>query len=228
MGSSFDVDDDRDDRDRGPRARPPGFPASVRAAGVLWIVFGGIGLLGVFLSFGVLVASAGRATGPNFCGVLIPVVFLIVGIQTVSGSINSMVGPAVASLVFGCIYLGLGALVAVLGVGALADARHIEPAILVIAAMILVGLGILLVTAGTLALVGKDRYFLWKRGWRRRWRDFERDEEEERRRWRSRRDRDEYDRDDRDDRDDREDRDDRPRKRYPDDDDRISPGDKDR
>src|SRR4051794_41003528 len=107
--------DDYDDDAPSPRRGAP-FPSGVRLAGIIWIGFGALGIIGALfnfaMSFGNAAAAQGRGAGgaPNFCslgcGLIIPIVFLMVGIQTVKGTAKGVLGNAIGSIVFGLLYLG--------------------------------------------------------------------------------------------------------------------------
>jgi hypothetical protein len=198
-----DYDDDPDDWDELPE-----FPASVRTAGVLWVVFGVLGLVTLVVSFALaagLVAAGGRTDPPGGLGAIIPVFFLIAGIQTVSGTLTGVVFYGVGSIIFGCLYLGVGALILVFSLAPAADIR-IPPVALLAIGGVVFALGAMLVVAGILALTGNGAYKRWRRSLIRR--RVAREDEEER----------EYDRR----RERRYEEDDRPRRRNEDEeDDRI-------
>jgi hypothetical protein len=148
---------------------PPGdaqYPRAVHTAGVIWIIFGCLILLGaavnLLLTFGVAAAPRADAVG-GVCPVLIYVisgaVFVHVGVQSTRGTAKDTLGNGIGSLIFGLVDMGFGAL---LIVGAIAGGEVTG----VIAGTLgginlLVGIGLL--HAGVLALGGREEYKAWQR-----------------------------------------------------------------
>jgi hypothetical protein len=126
---------------------PTKIPGVVLAAGIIWIVFGGLGILGGVMSLG-----AG-ASGIAQLG--IAVAFLIAGIQTVTGKAKDTLGNAIGSFIIAGLGL-LGTLV-LSSIGGRLGGDFIG--VLVMIAVINCGA---LVTAGILALVGRERYRAWR------------------------------------------------------------------
>jgi hypothetical protein len=149
--------------------RPGGganFPATVYAAGVIWIVFGCVILLNALLTL--FLAPAPPQAGedqrpPNTCsvlmGVLFGAVFIHVGLQSVKGPAKDTLGNAVGSILLG---LGNGAFGAMMVVGGLATGGTVGVVSCVAGGVgVLCGLGLL--TAGALALAGRSDYKAWRR-----------------------------------------------------------------
>jgi hypothetical protein len=168
-------DDHQDDYDDSPsRRRNAPFPTGVKIAGIIWIAFGVLGIIGALINFAVSMgnaaAGAGAAGGPGAgpppgsnvcslgCGMLIPIVFLMVGIQTVKGTAKGVLGNAIGSIVFGLLYAGLAVLFVIVG-GRMAVIP--QEMVLVIVAMCGL-LGTALLIAGGLAIVGRDAYTQWR------------------------------------------------------------------
>jgi hypothetical protein len=140
---------------------PPGFapngitqltrPGSVTAAAIMWIIYGGFGLLGNLMG---LAASGGRTGGSSVVGLGIAVAFLITGIQALGGKARGLLGSGIASIV-------LGALVAIalIALGGIAHDFHKIAGLLVVLGLLFGGF---LVTAGVLACVGNTRYKAWR------------------------------------------------------------------
>ena len=158
--------DEYDDYDD-PAARPDGtgvpFPPGVKAAGMIWIGFGVIGLLGaatLFVFMLVWAGGAGAGGVPVFCApvclTLFAIVFLMAGIETVKGKAKGILGNAVGSIFFGVLYLGQAALAVSRGAGA----GMVE---VVVGAALFGVLGLALVGAGVFALFGKSDYEKWRR-----------------------------------------------------------------
>jgi uncharacterized membrane protein HdeD (DUF308 family) len=141
------------------------YPATVRIAGIVWIVFGGLILLSGIVTL-VMLAAAGAAVqgavpgavqGGIFAGgacifviaALFGAAFLFVGVQTVQGAATDTLGNSIGSLVFGALNLGAGVLQA-------GQAQAIQAAINFLA-------GVGLIAAGILALVGREEYRAWRR-----------------------------------------------------------------
>jgi hypothetical protein len=126
------------------------FPRNVRAAGILWIVFGGlivplmvVGLMTTLIRTRLQVALA------SCCGVpvlSIGAAFVWVGIQTVRGKASSMKGNDTGSIIFGVLNLLLGL--------ALSVDYPVQGTLSLIA-----GSG--LVAAGLLAMAGRYHYRVW-------------------------------------------------------------------
>jgi hypothetical protein len=139
----------------------------VLAAGVIWIVFGSLVLLN-FL-FGVLVLMVltppelrGPILGGAFCtGLIVALfggVFIHVGVQSISGTAKDTLGNGIGSIIFAGLIGGLG----VFGLLAAGAARGGNWGGVVQAAIYLV-VGAALITAGVLALIGRDGYRAWRR-----------------------------------------------------------------
>jgi hypothetical protein len=172
---------DSDDDDYGPTP----FPILVRVAGVLWLCFGSIGLLGAILGFVLNTQQAGGGAGksspvPNCCGMLIPIVFLHVGLQTVQGKAKDTLGNGIGSIVFGMFYLAVAGVFIFLENNAFAG-KGLGGLGMVVG--LIAGLfGLLLLLAGTMALVSRTQYKAWRRenqpAKRRRRREDEEDEDD--------------------------------------------------
>jgi hypothetical protein len=159
------VRDDYDDDDRPSRSTNK-FPPGVKAAGIIWIAFGALGLIQAVLSLisaGAQAAGGGGPAGSPYCGVgcgvLFALVFLMVGVQTVKGTAKSTLGNGIGSIIFGVLYLGLAAMVFV-GSGFLPVGVDATMVIVMGAVVAVQGLALLL--AGTLALMGKSAYEDWR------------------------------------------------------------------
>ena len=122
-------------------------PGSVKTAAVLWIVFGGLGVLGQLFS---LVGGGFRGTG--IFALAISVAFVIAGIQTISGKARDVLGNGIGSIVLG----GLG-LLALLFVAF--SFRGLAIGVILLIGMLNTG-G--LVLAGVLALTGRSGYREWR------------------------------------------------------------------
>jgi hypothetical protein len=156
----MDEYDDEASDDRG-----PAFPVLVRVAGVIWILFGMLGLVGTLLQFaaiGAAKAAPGAGPGPAAstpcCGLLIALGFLAVGYQTVTGKAKDTLGNAIGSIGIGLLYY---ALIAVFALAMPPGGIPGPPDYLLYA--LFVGFGTLLVLAGGLALVGRPQYKAWRR-----------------------------------------------------------------
>lgn len=154
------VEPSDDDLDVAYGDEPP-YPPLVTAAGWIWIAFGCIVLLNmvliVLLSFA---AGAGRGgaegastIGGGLCIAIVVglfgAVFLHVGNQSVRGTARDTLGNGVGSMLFGLFYFGGAA--AQTAIGQIVQAG-------------VAGLGgVLLLTAGLLALIGRGQYKLWRK-----------------------------------------------------------------
>jgi hypothetical protein len=146
-------------RDVDDRALHAPFPATTIAAGVIWILSGGVSLVQlVFVSprwlemFEATAAGTALQSGGVilvFIYGLFGVVFIVIGLQNLLGTAAGPLGDSIGSVFFSA----LGGLVAMgcFVVGAYGQA----------AVTLLTVAGLL--TAGVLALVGRAEYMLWKR-----------------------------------------------------------------
>lgn len=163
----------------------PEFPNAARTAGILWILFGVFGLatlLVVFLLLAAATPAGARIRGPGSLGAIVPILFLVLGWQTVSGNAAGTARNGILSLLFGCLYLAFAVLVLVLAPGTLDDGGLTTPKMIAIGIVILLFAAILLL-AGVLALKARTQYDAWYTAWLRYWATIEEEElEAERRR----------------------------------------------
>jgi hypothetical protein len=124
-------------------------PATITIAAILWIVYGGVAMLGSLM------------TGPGMLGMaigeLIAVAFLITGIRTLSGSPNNVFVAGIFSIVWGTLIL-------IAFLAAVAFARELTGE--TGAKIVLVTIGLLvsgtLITAGILACMGNTKFLTWR------------------------------------------------------------------
>lgn len=198
-----DRDEDEDDRPRrrrdddepeervSPQTTNPG---SAKAAAILWIIVGALGLVGGLLSL----ANANLQTVVQ---ILVALAFLITGIQTLSGSVSGILGAGIASIILATIGLIAGLAVVVFG-GAVAaggaggaggGAAGAGGLVMLVGILMLIGPTMLMI-AGILACVGNKKYKLWRAykkgasrgGSRSRGRDYDDEDEDDRPRKRRR------------------------------------------
>lgn len=161
-----------------PVGRGASLPGIVKAAAIIWILFGCLGILGNIIN---IVTSAGNAAnqpggigaalaGP-MCGIVVSGVFLMAGINTLKGNARDTLGNGIGSIFFAFLQFGLAAL---MFLGAAFADKAIEemkkdpnnPQITkeqiqtaaTITGGILVGMSGLLGLAGVLALAGRASY----------------------------------------------------------------------
>lgn len=125
-------------------------PASITTACLLWIVYGGLAILGGVLT---LQASEGRrwvVVVLAFGGfqIVFGAAFLITGIQVLLGKASSVFASGIVCLILGALAL----------LGGLASGGVFASSL---AAMIILGSAGLLIAAGSLAIVGNDAYKQW-------------------------------------------------------------------
>jgi hypothetical protein len=131
----------------------PGFtprhklPGTVIAASIMWIIYGGLGLLG---NIGTLASTGGKMGTGGIVGIGITLAFLIAGIQTLMGKAKGTLGNGIASIVVGGLVL-----IAFLALGSLF--RGIGPGAGVLMAIGLI-VGGILITAGILGCMGNKAY----------------------------------------------------------------------
>jgi hypothetical protein len=152
--------DDSDAQDLVYSEEPP-YPSVVTAAGVLWITFGCLTILGMAMSFlsAVIVAAnkggqagAGAISGAacgSIIGGLIAFLFIRVGIQNVRGAARDTLGNGIGSILFALLPLAVAAYFASRG-------EFIEAGIEGMVAAILLA-------AGILALAGRSQYKVWRK-----------------------------------------------------------------
>jgi hypothetical protein len=174
-------DEEEDYDDLPGRRRNASLPAGVRAAGIIWLTIGILGLTVSVLSLVVNVATVGAGgggpgggggAGPapiccSFgCSVIVPAVFLMVGIQTFKGTAKGTLGNGIGSIVFGLLALAAPVVILLL-IGRVAAAGGGPPggvaaAVLYIFAAVYGLIGLALLTAGFLAIAGRDAYTEWR------------------------------------------------------------------
>jgi hypothetical protein len=142
----------------------PPFPVLVRAAGIIWIVFGGLLLINLLLFLAVIgavavggpkeagaAAAAGGVCGAAIIG-LFAAAFIFVGVQSIKGTARDTLGNSIGSIVFALLNLGGGILQASAG-------QYLTGII-----SFLAGAGLLV--AGILALVARSDYRAWRKAQR--------------------------------------------------------------
>lgn len=172
MSRDFDDGPDPDDA--------PRFPGGAIAAGIIWIAFGGLGLLGIgmnLLSFAVLQPQNAPPAGPPLaamacvfgCFGLIAGAFLYAGIQTVRGAARDTLGNAVGSIVLAVPAYGfaaMGVFMGAVGVGGPAGGGAPPPNFMIAAGVmvaVVYGLaGTTLLAAGVMALYARQSYLAWR------------------------------------------------------------------
>ncbi len=149
--------------------REPRLPGTVRAAGIIWVVFGALILLsGGLQILSQLVLAPPQARGSAIAGSLCSAIFVAfvggvfvhVGIQSLGGMAKDTLGNGIGSIIFAAIIGGLTlvALVAIVAVQA-SRPQATGPVWAVLLALIINGLGaVALLAAGILALVGRQGY----------------------------------------------------------------------
>jgi hypothetical protein len=135
-------------------------PTTVKAAGVIWIVFGCLILLNaaanLALSVGRAQAAGGMCTG--WIAILFGAVFIHVGVQSIRGTARDTLGNGIGSIIFGLLNGGIGAL---LLLGALATGRATALVPAIIGGINLVS-SVGLLAAGVLAILGREDYKAWR------------------------------------------------------------------
>lgn len=128
-------------------------PTTTKAAGIIWIVFGGIILANLALLM--FVAMAAGAVAGIVCaapiGGLIGGVFIHVGVQTIGGKAKDTLQNGIGSVIFGALIAGQGIL--------MMKQQVIEIAAIVGIINLVCAGG--LITAGVLSLMGRSQYQAW-------------------------------------------------------------------
>jgi hypothetical protein len=144
-----------------PRAAPiVRFPAAVRAAGIIWIGLGVFSLVSAILSLFLNIVPAAANPGQliqgnpclSACGLLLAIAFLSMGGQTVRGTSRGVVENGICSVLLGLLNVA-GAIFL------LAGAEHF---VFIVVAALSGGLGVALLTAGILAVAGRNAYAEWR------------------------------------------------------------------
>ncbi len=120
-------------------------PGTAIAASVIWLIYGLLGLLGNLTTL----AAGGRVQPSSIIGLSLAVMFLVWGIQTMTGKLRSLLGPAITGIVLG----GLTVLAFVF-LGILAHGFHLPMWLFAIGAIV----GGLQIVAGILGCVGNRAY----------------------------------------------------------------------
>jgi hypothetical protein len=163
-----DEEEDEDDEDAVPARQT--MPGIVKAAGIIWMVYGTIGTLNTVLSF--VLAAGQNANGQNgpganpgspFCGLAIAFAFAYCGFQTVTGKAKDTLGNSIGSLLLGGLQLLVGIVLIVLSGGGIADKLQIDKDMAGIIGALVCLMGIMLVSAGVMGLIGRQAYKDWYR-----------------------------------------------------------------
>ncbi|MFO0964806.1 MAG: DUF4339 domain-containing protein [Gemmataceae bacterium] len=142
------------DRDPEVALNPP-YPGKLRTAGIIWVVIGGLVLLGNAVNIIVTVTTPGQR--PALAGLvcsgvvaaLFGAAFLFVGVQSIDGSAPGTMGNGIGSIIFAALVIG-GGIVSVVAAGALWP-------------MLIAGAeAAALFIAGILAMVSGPEYAEWR------------------------------------------------------------------
>lgn len=128
---------------------PLGRPGTITAAAIMWIIYGGLSLLGNLLSL-----AGGRVGGSTLMGFGIATLFFAGGIQLLSGKARSVLGLAITSIVLG----GLVLLLCVVA-GSVIHELHAAAGLLVVIGLVFGGY---LIVAGILGCSGNAKYKQWR------------------------------------------------------------------
>ena len=137
---------------------PPGYavgqpqmtrPGTITAASIMWIIYGGLSLLGNLMTLG-----GGHVGGATFIGFGIAIAFLLGGIQLLSGKARGALGLGITSIILGALVL-----IACLALGSLVRGMHMATGLLAVIGLVFGGyLGV----AGILGCVGNAKYQMWR------------------------------------------------------------------
>ena len=125
-----------------PPPTPTKIPGTVVAACILWMIYGGLGLIGGLAAAAI---SGGKAGLPQL---VFAAAFVVTGVQVLLGKASQLIGSGVV-----CILLGVMAL-AIVGL-----ASSIMPGWIGLLVMLN---SALLIVAGILAIVGNGAYQRWR------------------------------------------------------------------
>jgi hypothetical protein len=144
----------RDLRDLRPEDVP--YPGKLRAAGILWVIIGGLILVGnainVFVALN-MAEGRGSVLGPVMCASLLVALFggafIWVGVQSITGTAPGVIGNAVGSIILGAVVFASGLAAGIGGnVPWVIIITSIEAAVLIL--------------AGILALLCHNEYKEWR------------------------------------------------------------------
>lgn len=124
-------------------------PGSITAAAIMWIIYGGLSLLGNLLSLGN--AHVGMQT---FIGFAIAFAFLVGGIQLIGGKARGALGLGITSIILGALVL-----IACLALGSLVRGMGAASGVLAVIGLIFGGY---LIVAGILGCSGNAKYKAWR------------------------------------------------------------------
>lgn len=124
----------------------PQYPGTVRAAGTIWAILGGLILLSAVLAL--LLTSGDR--GSVWVGLVFGIAFVYLGIQHMRGTVRDTLNNGIGSIILGLLDLGYSGLL----VGGVVSGGTPQAIGGVIS-----GMGLLV--AGVLALVGRRDYKAW-------------------------------------------------------------------
>lgn len=161
---------DRSDEHGEPVPREPGrsgIPGGVKAAGIIWIGAGSLALFNVAVALGLQGADNNGndpGTGTSCCPGLVGIAFLVCGYQTVTGQSADTRGNAIGSILFGLLQVIVAVVMAIAGVGARAvgGPRPMPPEVMLVVSLVVGVMGATLITAGVLALAGRQKYLEWR------------------------------------------------------------------
>jgi hypothetical protein len=154
-----------------PAGGPP-YPKTVTAAGVIWIVIGCVFLLHAVVNLVLTIAGFGATRGfstaqgmsVSAVGALFAAACLYVGVKSVRGTARDLLGNAVGSIIFALLGGGSG----IAGVRDGLEGEGPAAIIEVSAGAIVLLVGLALLVAGVLALVGSKGCKAWRRAQRQR------------------------------------------------------------
>jgi hypothetical protein len=133
-------------------------PQTILLAGWVWIIFGAVGLLNTGANLMLSLSrdsNQGAEVCPAILGLLFALVFIHVGVQSLGGKAKDTLGNGIGSIVFGLLngFFGVALLNRAL------TGRDVVSGIIG-GVCLLAALG--LITAGGLALAGRNEYKAWR------------------------------------------------------------------
>jgi hypothetical protein len=127
---------------------PPSRPGSITAAGILWIIYGSLALLGTLVS---LRAGAGPM---NFLNLFVAIAFVTGGIQALTARASTLLATGIVSIIWGAFTL-----IACLALGTLFEGMREAAGLFAVIGFVVGGM---LITAGILACVGNAKFKAWR------------------------------------------------------------------
>jgi len=144
-----------------PIAAPtPQYPRTILIAGIIWIILGSL----MLLMSAMMVVARGWVSIPQSMTMLFGIASVNAGVQGVRGTGRNTFGNGIGSILFGLLVLSVGIRILL---QAIDESRTLESSTPIVVGGFYAGATIVaacgFLSAGVLALVGRERYRSWRR-----------------------------------------------------------------